>query len=403
MTTRADSPRPLRDPLAAGRGRNGRGLARAGHAARARGRDQGAARGGRLGSRAAEALREGGALGLGAQPPLHRHDLRHRPDRRRLLDRDGAGRRQDAAGAAGLRRAAGEAPAPARHLRRRGPGQGARGGDRAPGPEARERHGHQGRAGQDPGLRPGEADLDHVRERRGLGPADDDGDDTGCRGRDGRLHVAGAGERRGSRFPLGSVLLRVGPLRDGDGQARLPEEDRHRHAGRDPEHGAGADRAAQSASAGPAALDRRALPRERSRESLRLDQGPGARARHGPRPPVRGRNVRRVNRDRSAAPFSSRFRARDHGDRACDRGPRGSLVVAAEERLGAPVPAGDVSEGEHLQRSVWAGRPDHRLQRGARGREAGAHADAAGQPRVAISRHLRRGSSFPSRHRARWR
>ncbi len=78
------------------------------------------------------------------------------------------------------------------------------------------------------------------------------------------------------------------------------------------------------------------------RESLRLDQGPGARARHGPRPPVRGRNVRRLSRDRSAAPFSSRSRARGYGDLACDRGPRGPLALAAEERLGAPLPAGDV-------------------------------------------------------------
>ena len=61
---------------------------------------------------------------------------------------------------------------------RRGPGQGARGGDRAPGPEARERHGDEGRAGQDPGLRPGEADVEAVGQRRRVEPSDDDGDDA---------------------------------------------------------------------------------------------------------------------------------------------------------------------------------------------------------------------------------
>ena len=51
-----------------------------------------------------------------------------------------------------------------------GPGQGARGGDRASGSEARERDGLQGRVRQDPRLRPGEADRDGFR--RSLGDAD---------------------------------------------------------------------------------------------------------------------------------------------------------------------------------------------------------------------------------------
>ncbi len=83
-------------------------------------------------------------------------------------------------------------------------------------------------------------------QRRGLGSADDDRDHARRRRRHGRLHVAGAGERRGGRLPLGPVLLRLGALRDGDREARLPEGDGRRHAGRDPEHGARADRAAQS-------------------------------------------------------------------------------------------------------------------------------------------------------------
>ena len=43
-----------------------------------RGGDQGAADGGGLGSRALEAFRDGGALGLLPQSPQHRHDPRHR-------------------------------------------------------------------------------------------------------------------------------------------------------------------------------------------------------------------------------------------------------------------------------------------------------------------------------------
>ena len=50
----------------------------------ARGRDQGAAGGARGGRGAPEAVREGGAVGLGAEPPEHRHDLRHRARRTRV-------------------------------------------------------------------------------------------------------------------------------------------------------------------------------------------------------------------------------------------------------------------------------------------------------------------------------
>ena len=62
-----------------------------------------------------------------------------------------------------------------------------------------------------------------------------------------------------ARLPVGPVLARRDPVRDGDGEARVPEEDRDRHARGDPERGAGADRGAQSADPGAAALDRRAM------------------------------------------------------------------------------------------------------------------------------------------------
>ena len=116
---RRHPPRPLRDPRAAGRGRDGGGVPGARHAAGARGRDQGAAGVAGLGSGAPEAIREGGAVGLGAEPPQHRHDPRHRIGERRLVHRDGAGRRHDAARAAGGRAAADQEAA--RRSRRRSP------------------------------------------------------------------------------------------------------------------------------------------------------------------------------------------------------------------------------------------------------------------------------------------
>ena len=72
--------RPVRDPRASRRGRDGRGLPRARHAPRARGRGQGPVPGVRRGPGPPRALRAGGARRLGPEPPEHRHDLRHRPD-----------------------------------------------------------------------------------------------------------------------------------------------------------------------------------------------------------------------------------------------------------------------------------------------------------------------------------
>ena len=83
-------------------------------------------------------LRERGPRGLGPQPPQHRHDLRDRTGGRRLLHRDGADRRQDTARAARRGRASDAEAAPDRRPGRERPGQGPRGGHRAPGPQARE-------------------------------------------------------------------------------------------------------------------------------------------------------------------------------------------------------------------------------------------------------------------------
>ena len=63
-------------------------------------------------------------------------------------------------------------------------------------------------------------------------------------------------------------------LRDGDRQARLPEEDRDRHAGRDSERGAGADRREPSPDPRTTTLDGRALPGQGSPTSILLDRRP---------------------------------------------------------------------------------------------------------------------------------
>ena len=99
------------------------------------------------------------------------------------------------------------------------PREGARRRHRAPRPEARERHGHEGRVRQDPGLRPGEADASRSPATAAtptLAPARDPpgtvlGRSATCR------PSRRAGEPldfRSDQFSLG-----LDALRDGDGQA----------------------------------------------------------------------------------------------------------------------------------------------------------------------------------------
>ena len=83
---------------------------------------------------------------------------------------------------------------------------------------------------------PADGGGSQLADARGTGHAPRHGDG------DRRLHVARAGERRGRGLPLGPVLPGLDPLRDGDGQARLPEEDRRRDAVGDHPRGPRADR-----------------------------------------------------------------------------------------------------------------------------------------------------------------
>ncbi len=212
--------RSLRDPRADRRGRDGRGLPRARRAPEARGRDQGAARAVLRRRRPAAALRAGGAGGGRTQSPQHHGGPRPRDPRRRAVHRDGASRGRDAARAAVRRR---DRDAQGDRLRgpdREGPRRGAREGDHPSGPQAREPVPDQRRAGEDPGLRPREADAGRDAER----PADESADGDRARRRDGhaRLHVARAGQGEGRGSALGPLRLRGDPLRDAVGPARVP-------------------------------------------------------------------------------------------------------------------------------------------------------------------------------------
>ena len=106
---------------------------------------------------------------------------------------------------------------------RRGSREGARRLNRASRPEARERDGDRGRSRQDPRLRPREADAAGLDGERPAAVAD--GRRRHRRRRHPRnrgLHVSRAGDAgRPIDYPVGSVLLRLDSLRDGDRSLRL--------------------------------------------------------------------------------------------------------------------------------------------------------------------------------------
>ena len=103
--------------------------------------------------------------------------------------------------------------------------EGPRGGDRAPGPQAGEPDGVARRLCQDPRLWPGEA---RRRDRcaRDAGDRDREGHPAWKRRRDGRLHVARAGERRTGGQSIRSVLVRPRPLRNAHRRTGVPAADR---------------------------------------------------------------------------------------------------------------------------------------------------------------------------------
>ncbi len=147
-----------------------------------------------------------------------------------------------------------------RHPAHARPGGGAPSRDRPPGPEARQHHPHPRRPGEDPRLRPRQADpprpgraggepLGHLRHRhragRGLGH--------------GRVHVAGAGPREAGRLPLRPLLLRRHPLRNAVGTPRVQGRHPRRHDERDLARGSARDHGHGPRHSARAGADRPAL------------------------------------------------------------------------------------------------------------------------------------------------
>ena len=113
-----DRPPPSPAPKSAGRRRDGRGLSRARHEARAGGRDKSRSSTSLLGP----GTRRGGSSARPkmlavAQPPADRSALRHGARRRSALPRDGADRRRDARRSAAARAHAGRGSADDRACR----------------------------------------------------------------------------------------------------------------------------------------------------------------------------------------------------------------------------------------------------------------------------------------------
>ena len=247
-----------------------------------------------------------GACRLGAEPPPHLHDPRHRRAGRPAVHRHGAARGADAPAAD-----RGEAPRPRRPARRgdagrRGAGGGPRPGHRPPRHQGREHLPHRGGRGEGPRLRAGEARhgppwpgrRSDVRAdgRRPRGTDYGAGPGGGHRG----LHVAGAGARRGGRCPHRRLLLRGRPLRAGYRQPAVRGRYGRRPLRRHPQPAADPGLPAEPRPAGRA----RPHPRQGAGE------GPGAavperpRAAGGPRPPEARQRLaaldrRRCRRDRA--------------------------------------------------------------------------------------------------------
>ena len=111
-------------------------------------------------------------------------------------------------------------------------------GDRPPRPQAREPVRDQGRAGEDPRLRPRQAPAGVRSARSARGGRDDfDRDRRRRRPRHRRLHVARAGQGRSGRPSVRHLRLRVGVPRDAVGRAAVQGRDHRRGDDGDPQAG----------------------------------------------------------------------------------------------------------------------------------------------------------------------
>ena len=95
-------------------------------------------------------------------------------------------------------------------------------------------------------------------------------DHTGSAAGNGGIHVAGAGRRGWSRFPVRPILVRLGALRDGDRKAPLSEKHSSGDTGGHSPGTGRTDRSAKPRRPGSAVLGYREVPGKRAREALRL-------------------------------------------------------------------------------------------------------------------------------------
>ena len=109
--------------------------------------------------RRARALPARSARGHRAEPPEHLHGVRRRPGRRQAVHRDGVPRRPDAEAPHQQPAASARSRARSRDPDRRRPRRRALAGHHPPRHQAREHLRHQARTGEDPRLRPGQADA----------------------------------------------------------------------------------------------------------------------------------------------------------------------------------------------------------------------------------------------------
>ena len=185
---------------------------------------------------------------------------------------------RDARGSAGEGLAAARADAPVRDGDRRRAGQGAPAGDRASGPEARQRDADE--VGREAArLRSGQGDDgtaavvggDVVADGDGLEPEPDAGrDDPG----DVPVHGPGAARGERGRRADGHLRVRVRPVRDGDGTQGVFRSEPGVFDLVDHEGGAGADLGGVADGAGGSGSGREALSRQGSGGSLAERGGP---------------------------------------------------------------------------------------------------------------------------------